>query len=594
MASGGHEEGITMTTEHDASTQGDSVPETPSTPLTPTPATPSKEAPATQAPAPAAPTPPPIPAPTVSVPSPAAPGASIPALNRAEDDEPLPPLRPTTPVANPGQPAMPGYVTAGGYPSQPQVAPHATTNMPPHAMAQSAFHTGVRPGATNGIQSGSHLGAQPGSHQGMPPGSAHAGSLANAATATEPHQGQAVPRSRSVTLPTLIISLIVVALVTAMATVGLGYGAYMVWGERQASTSSLISGDKSSTGSDSQSGDKAPLVNSTVDSPDWQAVSKAVRPVTVQIQVVSGRSGDTGSGVIWNTQGDIVTNHHVVAAAQSDDAITVSLYDGRLYHATVVGTDPTTDLAVIRLVDPPKDLVAANLGNSDQLAVGQPVMAIGSPLGYADTVTTGIVSALNRPVAVESSTPTEQDQWGIPSREQPELVITNAIQVDASINPGNSGGPLFNAAGEVIGINSSIASMASSSGSAGSIGLGFAIPVDLVTNVAKQIIEKGEAEHAFMGVTVQNAVATVDGTSRLGAQVASVSDGGPAAQAGIQKGDIVIAINDNDVLSAKSLTGFVRRYNSGDQVSVKVVRDGKIAEIPVTLQARVDNDSGQR
>src|SRR5699024_2434192 len=200
------------------------------------------------------------------------------------------------------------------------------------------------------------------------------------------------------------------------------------------------------------------VASSADGSPDWESVASTVRPSVVAIDVTTQRGAAEGSGVILDA-GDayILTNNHVVDGAQQ---IAVALYDGRMFEAKVVGTDPATDLAVLQLTDPPDDLQAATLGTSDDLDVGQSVMAVGNPLGLSSTVTTGIISALDRPVAAT-------DQF---SREQ---VVTNAIQIDAAINPGNSGGPVFDASGHVIGITSSIASTGQNSGS---IGLGFAIP----------------------------------------------------------------------------------------------------------------------
>lgn len=372
-------------------------------------------------------------------------------------------------------------------------------------------------------------------------------------------------------------SLLVAMAVTCVLSVVLGAGlASLISGQSNSSSTS----SSSSTSEVAQSGTVDP-VTSTGDSPDWEAVAEAVRPATVTIEVsVNGQDSSTGSGVIWDTDGTIVTNNHVVSDATQGGSIYVILYDGRIYSASIVGTDSTTDLAVIRLDDAPDDLVAARFTTSSDLKVGQEVMAIGSPLGLTDTVTTGIISALDRPVTVSTSS-SEQDFFGTSTQE---VVTTNAIQVDASLNPGNSGGPLFDSTGAVIGINSSIASL-SSSDSSGSIGLGFAIPVDLVKNVVAQIIETGTAEHAVLGVSVSDAVVDVDGATRVGAQVVSVTEDGPAEEAGIEAGDVVISIDGNNVTSSSSLIGYVRRYNSGDEVVVQVVRDGEVIDVNVTLQA---------
>ncbi len=313
----------------------------------------------------------------------------------------------------------------------------------------------------------------------------------------------------------------------------------------------------------------APTVAGT---PDWAAIAEKVRPAVVAIQVSGSGGSGAGSGVLIDDEGRILTNNHVVQGA---DALQIMMMDGRLFRGETVGTDPTTDLAVVQIQSAPDDLVAGELGTSSSLQVGQPVMAVGNPLGLDSTVTTGIISALERPVMASDS-------------DRSNATITNAIQVDAAINPGNSGGPLFNSAGQVIGINSSIAT---TSRSAGSVGLGFAIPIDLAHQVAEQLIASGKVEHAFLGVSMTDAAATADGTTRMGAKVEQVEPGTPAAQAGIQPGDVIVGIDDHAVGSAESLTGFVREYRSGDEVRIALIRNGVEQEIPATLATRPQQNS---
>jgi putative serine protease PepD len=352
-----------------------------------------------------------------------------------------------------------------------------------------------------------------------------------------------------------------------------------VWGAQSPfDTAPAMTGGSSET-TDSEPADVVEPVEATEGAPDWQAVAAAVRPATVSILVEGATEAASGSGVIIDSSGHIITNHHVVSGAAQGGNITVTLHDGRLYSATITGTDPTTDLAVLTLDNPPTDLTAALLGDSSTLEVGQPVMAIGAPLGLADTVTTGIISALDRPVAVSSSADSA-------AQAQTEVVVTNAIQIDASINPGNSGGPLFNAQGAVVGINSSIASMGSSSSEAGSIGLGFAIPVNLAKSVASQIIETGSAQHAMLGVQISTSSVLVGEDNRLGALVATVNPGSAAEAAGLIQGDVIVGINGSSVTSGPSLTGYVRRYSAGDQVTLDVVRNGVQQQVLVTLQQR--------
>ena len=314
---------------------------------------------------------------------------------------------------------------------------------------------------------------------------------------------------------------------------------------------------------------------------DWTDVAAAVSPAVVTIQTQGASSGGTGSGVIYDAQGDIVTNYHVIASVLGGGQIQVTLADGRLYSAKVVGHDKTTDLAVIRLDNPPSNLTVARFASSANLEVGAPVMAIGAPLGLSNTVTTGIVSALNRPVEVSM----DEDSSSQDTQASSDLVVTNAIQIDASINPGNSGGPLFDASGAVIGINSSIKSLATSSdGQAGSIGLGFAIPSDLVVSVADQLIASGTASHGMLGVTVKAATTTVGSDTYVGAEVQDVSAGSGASAAGIRAGDVIVKVEGQEVTSPKQLIGYVRRYKAGDTVSMTIVRDGQTQDVSVRIQ----------
>jgi S1-C subfamily serine protease len=270
-----------------------------------------------------------------------------------------------------------------------------------------------------------------------------------------------------------------------------------------------------------------------------------------------------GSGFIISADGLILTNAHVVREAKD---VTVKLSDRREYAAKVLGADPTTDIAVLRINA--KDLPTVRLGNPKQLEVGDPVMAVGAPFGFEQTATQGIVSAKGRSLPGDSVVP--------------------FIQTDAAVNPGNSGGPLFDAQGKVIGINSSIATLSSESGS---IGLGFAIPVDLVKNIAAQLVEDGTAEHAFLGVGLSDGTATADGVTRRGAVVESVSDDSPAAKAGLQVKDTIVAIDGKAVGGAESLTAYVRSLASGADSTVTVVRDGKTTEVDVTLATRPETPS---
>jgi putative serine protease PepD len=330
---------------------------------------------------------------------------------------------------------------------------------------------------------------------------------------------------------------------------------------------------------------KAPVSNSSTASPDWGAVAKAVEPSVVAVQVSSQNGSGEGSGVILDKDGRIVTNNHVVAGAGEGGTVQVVLSDGRSYPATVVGTDPSTDLAVIKLTKAPANLVPAVLGDSDSVAVGDPVMAVGNPLGLAGTVTTGIVSATNRPTTTQNAT-----QPVDPSTGQGDPVVTNAIQTDAAVNPGNSGGALVDSQGRVIGIPSSIASLGGSglgqSSQSGNIGLGFAIPIAEAKDVTSQLIKGGAVSHAWLGVGPDDGTVTVDGASRDAAVLKDILKNGPAEKAGLKVGDAVIAVDNEPVNSALSLVGQLRERQAGVAVTLTVIRDGKATDVSVTLGSK--------
>ena len=416
----------------------------------------------------------------------------------------------------------------------------------------------------------------------VPAQEAPAAGGAYSAPTGEPYGGYAAPASpEAAPAPTAVAPTVVVtkkgpgwgALLGAMLlTIGLTLGAvfYARPAMLRASTPTNLNGGTVAT---------VPASNSS--GTDWTDVAAAVSPAVVTIQAQGASSGGTGSGVVYDAQGDIVTNYHVISSALGGGQIQVTLADGRLYTASIVGHDKTTDLAVIRLDNPPSDLTVARFATSANLEVGAPVMAIGAPLGLSNTVTTGIVSALNRPVEVSM----DEDSSSQDSQASSDLVVTNAIQIDASINPGNSGGPLFDASGAVIGINSSIKSLATSSdGQAGSIGLGFAIPSDLVVSIADQLIASGSASHGMLGVTVKAATTTVGSDTYVGAEVQDVSAGSGASAAGIRAGDVIVKVEGQEVTSPKQLIGYVRRYKAGDTIAMTIVRDGATQDVSVRIQ----------
>ena len=302
-------------------------------------------------------------------------------------------------------------------------------------------------------------------------------------------------------------------------------------------------------------------------------VAAKVMKSTVSIAVQGGGARGTGSGVVIRGDGYILTNNHVVASAADGGEIRVTFDDGATQlPARIVGLDPVTDLAVLR-VDTDQQLEAAELGRSRDLVVGDPVIAIGSPLGLSGTVTTGIISALNRTVDV----PAEDGQGRNP--------LFNAIQTDAAINPGNSGGALVNAAGQVIGINSAIATLGGGlfgGESGGSIGVGFAIPIDEARSVAEQIISTGRATHPAIGVSALTVAG--EGADRSGARVQQVTPGSAAAGAGLQTGDLIVAVDGEAVSSVDELILAIRENEVGDTVEITYVRDGQTRTAQATLQ----------
>ena len=374
----------------------------------------------------------------------------------------------------------------------------------------------------------------------------------------QPNQTPVVTKQKS-GMTSHVVTAVVAALVSGALCLGVGFTA-ITNGWVHVPTSSSLSDVKSNT---SGSGSAKAKSGTAV---DWTAVAKEVSDSVVAIDVATSDGEAKGSGVVISDKGYIATNNHVISGAQQ---IQVTLASGAVYSAKVVGTDTTTDLAVIKLDNPPSDLKVAEFADSDNLAVGEAVMAIGNPLGYDDTATTGIVSALNRPVTV-----TDDDN---------NAIVTNAVQIDAAINPGNSGGPTFNAAGQVIGINSSIASTASSSGTAGSIGIGFAIPSNLVKRVANEIIDNGSVRHVVLGITIKSSSVEADGVTRGCAQVQAVTDGGPASKAGVKAGDSIVAFNGKAVNNNYSLLGYVRASAMGDKVKLTVARGGNTMDLEVTL-----------
>jgi putative serine protease PepD len=316
----------------------------------------------------------------------------------------------------------------------------------------------------------------------------------------------------------------------------------------------------------------------------FAGIAAKVLPSVVSINVTGANESDTGSGVILQSDGYILTNNHVVAAASSSGSVSVTFNDGSASSASIVGTDPLDDLAVIKVSK--TGLTPATLGDSSAIQVGDPVLAVGSPLGLTGTVTQGIVSALNRPVETEDESQQQTNPFGLGggSTQSADPTVIDAIQTDAAINPGNSGGALVDAAGDVVGINSAIASLGSSSlgssSQSGSIGVGFAIPIDQAKAIASELITTGHASHPLLGVSLE------DSTSSTGldrAVVHTVTANGPAAKAGIKAGDVITAVDGAETSGADAVIAAIRSHQPGQQVTVTVQRGSSSKTVTATL-----------
>ncbi|WP_246878276.1 S1C family serine protease [Microbacterium sp. BLY] len=366
----------------------------------------------------------------------------------------------------------------------------------------------------------------------------------------------------------------------------------------------LLTGLQDTPSSGTAQGPQTVTVNNPGSVNETTAVATEALPSVVTIEVAGSQEAGSGSGVIISKDGYVLTNTHVVTlgGAVADPTIRVTTSDGRIYQATIVGTDPIYDLAVIKLTDA-KDLTPIKFADSSKLNVGDTAVALGAPLGLANSVTTGIVSALNRSIQIASSALPDSSSEDAPQEQAPEQgqgegpfqfdlpgnsgqqatesISIAVIQTDAAINHGNSGGALVNSKGELIGINVAIAGSGNSEDS-GSIGIGFAIPSNIAERVSEEIIADGQATHGLLGASVRDA-AGVEGATEAGAYIAEVTDGGAAAAAGLKAGDVVTSFNGVPISNATDLTAQVRAAAAGSKADVTYVRNGSQDEVEVTL-----------
>ncbi|MEU3662733.1 trypsin-like peptidase domain-containing protein [Streptomyces sp. NPDC032940] len=473
---------------------------------------------------------------TVVPPAPSAP--PVPVASPAAS-EPAPPPHPDQPAP---QPSSAGAESHGGHPTSPGFASHQAvpgSSAPDASWPPPPPPAGPSYGGGGGDGSGGGWGA---SYQPPAPKSGRGG---------------------------MVAALLIAALVAGGLGGGLGY---------TLAKNNDESG--STTVSASDTGGSVKRDAGTV-----AGVAAKALPSTVTIQAEgSNGEGGTGTGFVFDKQGHIVTNNHVVAEAVDGGKLSATFPDGKKYDAQVVGHAQGYDVAVIKLENAPSDLNPLPLGDSDKVAVGDSTIAIGAPFGLSNTVTTGIISAKNRPVASSDGSASSKASY------------MSALQTDASINPGNSGGPLLDAQGNVIGINSAIQSTSGGgfggAGQAGSIGLGFAIPINQAEFVAKQLIKTGKPVYAKIGASV-SLEETTNGAKITEQGVSGsepVEPGGPAAAAGLKPGDVITKLDDTVIDSGPTLIGEIWTHKPGDKVTVTYERGGKQHTAELTLGSKTGDD----
>ncbi|MFD9000702.1 S1C family serine protease [Streptomyces sp. NPDC059582] len=468
-----------------------------------------------------------------------------------------PPVPVESPVASPQAVAPDGAPTTP-VPAVPQSAPGVPEHDPVHAGHAPAYASA---GPHDGFQ---HTGSAPESGWPPPPPATPAyadGGGAGSGWGSSYHPP--APKSGG-GRGGLVAAILVAALVAGGLGGGLGY--------------TLAKNDDggSTTVSSATSGGAVKRDPGTI-----AAVASKALPSTVTIEAESTNGeGGTGTGFVFDTQGHIVTNNHVVADAVDGGKLTATFPDGKKYDAEVVGHARGYDVAVVKLKSAPSDLKPLTLGNSDDVAVGDSTIAIGAPFGLSNTVTTGIISAKNRPVASSDGTGSQASYM-------------SALQTDASINPGNSGGPLLDAQGNVIGINSAIQSTSSGglggASQSGSIGLGFAIPINQAKYVAQQLIKNGKPVYAKIGasVSLEDSTNGAKITDQGAGGASSVESGGPADKAGLKSGDVITKLDDHVIDSGPTLIGEIWTHKPGDKVVITYERDSRTHTVDLTLGSRV-------
>jgi putative serine protease PepD len=380
----------------------------------------------------------------------------------------------------------------------------------------------------------------------------------------------------------------VVAAASAFVFGAGGAAAGVAWGDHHDNDTA---GTTSTTGS-GLSVSNVPTGATSVNPKSYAGIAAKVLPSVVSVNVTGQNQADTGSGIVLRSDGYILTNNHVVAAAEGGGTVSATFNDGSSAAAKIVGTDSLDDLAVIRVAK--TGLKPVTLGSSSAISVGDPVLAIGSPLGLSGTVTSGIVSALNRPVETQDESQQQQANpfgfggsggSGGSNSQATQQTVIDAIQTDAAINPGNSGGPLVDSLGQVVGINSAIASLGSNQlgggSQSGNIGVGFAIPINEARVVANELITTGKAVHPLLGVSL--AGTNPNATTDAAATVEAVTSGGPAAKAGIAKGDVITAVDGVVTPDANAVIAAIRTHQPGQQVTITVKRGGSTHSVTATL-----------